>query len=139
MDGTPLKRLARDLGLSVDRLTSELNAIGVEIEGKDALITGKQQLKLSRRLRELPDESEVSAEITIDAIQSTADLLELNELLTRAMADRKIQALIKNQNLEAVIDQVLELNTDSEQELLTAAVLGRLAAVARGRERALSE
>ena len=134
MDGTPLKRLARDLGLSVDRLTSELNAIGVEIEGKDALITGQQQLKLSRRLRELPDESEVSAEITIDAIQSTADLLELNELLTRAMADRKIQALIKNQNLEAVIDQVLELNTDSEQELLTAAVLGRLAAVARGRE-----
>ncbi len=134
MADTPLKKLARDLGLSVKRLTTELEALGVEVAGEEHLVTNEQNLQLSRRLREPTDESEIPKEITLEAIQSCTDLLELNKLLTRAMADRKIQALIKDKNLDAIVEQVLELNTDSDQELLTAAILGRLAAVARGRK-----
>ena len=65
---------------------------------------------------------------------SSNRLRELNQLLTAAMSERKIQTLIKDDNLDLVIESVLEHTADSDQQLLTAAILGRLAAVARGRE-----
>lgn len=137
MDGTSLKKLARDLNLSVERLTTELEALGVEVEGENHLVTNQQNLLLSRRLRDLPKEPEAPKEITLDAIRSSGDLVELNALLTRAMSEHKIQALIKDENLDSVVNHVFELNETSDQELLTAAILGRLAAVARSRQSAV--
>lgn len=134
MNGTPLKKLARNLNLPLDQLSAELKAIGVEVKSDEDQITNIQQLKLSQRLRATYKEFGAKSEVTLKAIQSTTDLLELNELLTRAMADRTIQALIKDTNLAVVVDAVLALTTQPEQELLAAAILGRLAAVARGRE-----
>ncbi|BDY07056.1 hypothetical protein F0521_40970 [Ferrimonas sp. YFM] len=65
----------------------------------------------------------------------------VNELLTRVMAKQKIQALIKGQNLDHICDVVLSkglVRSDSQNRtLICAAVLGRLSAVARGREGAV--
>ncbi len=136
MDGTPLKKLARDLGLSVKHLTTELAALGVEVEGEDHLVTNQQNLLLSRRLRELSDEPEAPKEVTLDAIRSATGLLELNQLLTQAMREYKFQPMINDSNgLDIVTGQVLKLNTDTDQELLAAAMLGRIAAVARSQEK----
>jgi len=70
----------------------------------------------------------------IDALQNSASLQELDDLLTKAMAERKIQALIKGGNIDDIVNTVLELTVSADLELLAAAILGRLAAVARGRE-----
>lgn len=134
MHGTPLKKLAKNLNLTLDQISAELKAIGFDVKSDEDQITSIQQLKLAQRLRAASKESVANMEVTLKAIQSAADLLELNELLTRAMADRTIQALIKDTNLDVVVDAVLALTTQPEQGLLAAAILGRLAAVARGRE-----
>jgi hypothetical protein len=67
------------------------------------------------------------------------DLRAVNGLLTRAMAQQKIQALIKEDNLSVICDTVTDLavagNGDEEENrLMAAAMLGRISAVARGRE-----
>lgn len=134
MNGIPLKKLARRLNLPLDKISAELKAIGVDVKSGEDQITGIQQLKLSQRLRLSHKEFNTKSEVTLKKIQSATSLLDLNELLTQAMADRTIQALIKDTNLDTVVDTVLCLSTQSEQELLAAAILGRLAAVARGRE-----
>ena len=41
------------------------------------------------------------------------DLRELNQLLTAAMSERKIQTLIKDDNLDVVIESVLALTTET--------------------------
>lgn len=66
-------------------------------------------------------------------VSNAKDLRSLDDLLTREMAQQRIQALIKGENLDVVVRKVLEL-TGKGQELKSAASLGRLAAVARGRE-----
>jgi hypothetical protein len=137
MNGTPLKILARDLSMPVGQLTAELKAIGVDIKSEDEQITGQQQLMLSLHLHNLSKAPEAISEVSLNTIKSATDLHKLNELLTRAMADRTIQALIKDSHLNAIIDHVLSLNSNPERELLTAAILGRLAAVARGREQSV--
>lgn len=134
MDGTPLKKLAKKLNLPLDRISEELKAIGVDVVNDEDKITSIQQLKLSQRLRSVSKEPGDNLEVSLKAIQSASNLLELNELLTRAMADRTIQALIKDTNLDVVVGSVLTLATQPGEELLASAILGRLAAVARGRE-----
>ena len=64
------------------------------------------------------------------------DLVKLNEQLTKAMKQQQIQAYIRNENLGKVVNAIMSLaaSVPSEQQLFAAAILGRLAAVARGRE-----
>ena len=134
MDGIPVRKLATTLSLSVARLLRHLNDLGIRIESEHDLVTGVQQLRLLQRLPTLEQESSPNRKFEISEVQTANDLRNLNQLLTDAMSARKIQALIKDSNLNLVIDAVLALVTDRNQQLLAAAVLGRLAAVARGRE-----
>lgn len=72
-------------------------------------------------------------------IQNANDLREVNKLLTQSMAQQKVQALIKEDNLALICNAVMDLalmgdGNEDENRLIAAAVLGRLSAVARGRE-----
>lgn len=72
-------------------------------------------------------------------IQNANDLREVNNLLTQSMAHQKVQALIKEDNLSLVCNAVMDLalmgdGNEDENRLISAAILGRLSAVARGRE-----
>ena len=134
MDGIPARKLASTLGLPVDRLLGHLNKLGIRIENETDLVTGVQQLSLLQRLPTLEPELPANRVFAISEVQAATDLRNLNQLLTEAMTARKIQALIKDKNLNLVIEAVLVLVTDRKQQLQAAAVLGRLAAVARGRE-----
>ena len=59
----------------------------------------------------------------------------LNALLTKAMAQQRHHSLIKAERLEAVVFRVVKLAQEQpDHSLSAAAALGRLAAVARGRE-----
>ena len=75
-------------------------------------------------------------DVTLDRIIEAGDLQTLNDLLTQAMKRQQHQALIRNDQLGKVVDAVVDLARGApvEDELFAAAVLGRLAAVARGRE-----
>ena len=134
MDGIPAKRLASKMGLPVDRLLRHLNEIGIRIESEKEFVTGVQQLRLLQNLPTQEEESSPKTTFKISDVQSSTSLRNLNQFLTEAMSARKIQALIKDKNLNFVIEKILNLVTDPKEQLLAAAVLGRLAAVARGRE-----
>lgn len=73
--------------------------------------------------------------VSINDVLAAPNLEELNDLLTKSMAQRDIQALIKEESLETISQKVIQLNLDVGEDLLSAAILGRLAAVARGREK----
>lgn len=135
MDGVTVKKLARDVGIPIERLIVQLTEAGIQASSENDLVSGTDQLKLLQLLRKKTDKDTPSEEVSLSNIKAATDLIELNQLLTRSMADRNIQSLIKDKNLDSVTEKVLELNLESEEhELLTAAILGRLAAVARGRE-----
>ena len=134
MTESQLGKLASTLGLPVERLLGHLNEIGITIGSGSELVTGAQQLNLLQHLRSKESAPSQTMEFTISEVKAATDLRELNQLLTDAMTARKIQALIKDSNLDLVIEAVLALVVDRDQQLLAAAVLGRLAAVARGRE-----
>lgn len=134
MDGIPAKKLASTMGLSVDRLLRHLNDIGIRIESEKELVTGVQQLRLLQNLPNPKQESSPNRIFKISDVKSATSLRNLNQFLTDAMSARKIQALIKDYNLNLVIEAILNLATDPKDQLLATAVLGRLAAVARGRE-----
>ncbi len=138
MYGITVKKLARNIGTSVENLIEQLNEAGADVESKEDLVTGEQQLRLLQRYRSL-EHAKTKKNISIADINSTATLKELDGLLTLVMADRAIHALIKDDGLESVIDSVLDLVVDPGDELLAAAILGRLAAVARGRESKIFE
>ncbi|MBX8515757.1 hypothetical protein K5D69_13755 [Pseudomonas cichorii] len=74
----------------------------------------------------------------INDIRAAKSLGELDGLLTASMAQQQIQALIKEDRLELVLEKVTELaqsEGDAQKAgLLVLALLGRLSAVARGRE-----
>ncbi|ASK36480.1 hypothetical protein CEK62_09260 [Alcanivorax sp. N3-2A] len=75
----------------------------------------------------------------MDFIQNAGDLREINAYLTKSMAQQKIQALIKGANLVLIRDAVTNLAINAskdrgQESLVAAAVLGRLSAVARGRQ-----
>lgn len=72
-------------------------------------------------------------------VKKEKNLQGINDLFTHLMAGQKIQALIKDENLSTVCNRVVDvalLNRDAIKQngLLAAAILGRLSAVARGRE-----
>ena len=80
------------------------------------------------------EELEIQKDIQVQ-IYEAEDLQSLNALLTEAMSKKQIQEWLKGDNLELVVNRVLELvKRDQKQELYASAMLGRLAAVARGRE-----
>lgn len=83
----------------------------------------------SQRMNSQPD-------VTLEQVIEAGDLQTLNALLTRAMKQQQHQALIRNEQLGKVVDAVVDLvqSASTDDELFAAAVLGRLAAVARGRE-----
>jgi hypothetical protein len=137
MDGISIKNLARNIGTPTRQLINQLREAGVAVNSEDDLVTGEEKLRLLQQFRFKEGERGVTDEVTLDRLCAAADLQTLDGLLTQAMAERKIQGLIKERNLETVIGRVLELAEDVEQELLAAAILGRLAAVARGRERVI--
>lgn len=85
---------------------------------------------------------DISAQL--EFIKGADDLRSVNELLTRSMAKQKIQGLLKDDNLYFICDAVVELalaNNDKKQEnrLISAAILGRISAVARGRKETVFE
>lgn len=69
-------------------------------------------------------------------ITAANDLASLNDQLTGLMKNLQIQAVIRNENLGRITKKVMLLsaNASAEQINFAAAILGRLAAVARGRE-----
>ncbi|MFQ6308950.1 hypothetical protein [Lysobacter capsici] len=77
-----------------------------------------------------------TTDVGLVQITEAKDLRALNELLTQSMKQMQIQQLIRGENLRAVVEAIAELTgkAPAEEELFAAAVLGRLAAVARGRE-----
>lgn len=75
----------------------------------------------------------------LNCIRNASDLRVVDEILTKSMAVQTIQLLIKENNLAIVCDAVMDLaligdGNDDENRLIAAAMLGRLSAVARGRE-----
>ncbi|MFO7592657.1 MAG: hypothetical protein R6X15_01245 [Pseudomonadota bacterium] len=152
MSQTLVKRFAKEIGVPIESLLEQLNDAGVPVSGEDDYISDQQKLMLLSYLRKNPgasnggDGSEKDApkritlskntNVTLEDIQGAEDLRELNQLLTRSMAKQQIQALIKDDRLDVVVNEIYNLASVSEveQELLAAAMLGRLAAVARGRE-----
>lgn len=77
------------------------------------------------------DQDQVVAEIV-----AAADIQSIEAKLTQAMAQQRIQSVIKDGNLDVICTAISRLAKvgGSEGVLLAAAALGRLAAVARGRE-----
>ena len=133
MYGITVKKLAKNIGTSAEILIEQLNEVGADVESKDDLVTGEQQLRLLQRNRSL-EHVKTKKNVSVADINSATNLKELEGFLTLSMADRTIHALIKDDGLESVIDSVLDLVIDPADELLAAAILGRLAAVARGRK-----
>lgn len=84
------------------------------------------------------DREEKISRSKVDGIASAQTLVELEGLLTQSMAKQQIQALIKDKGLDLILEKV-ELLAKAEDEkpesgLFVLALLGRLSAVARGRE-----
>lgn len=77
----------------------------------------------------------------LENILQSNSLDEVNRLLSGAMAKQQIQALIKGENLENLVQHIVTLSAKSEPEesLKNAAVLARLAAVARNRSEEIFE
>lgn len=71
----------------------------------------------------------------LDSITSSSSLREVDNLLTRSMAEKEIQKLIKNNNLSIIVNSIVDLGLNSDKNsLFAAAMLGRLGAVSRSRE-----
>lgn len=132
MDGVSVSKLSRDIGVPVELLMNHLNQIGCKVTNERDLVTGRQQLLLLEHLRKIESRSRRKNSVTLSDLENASTLLELNDLLTQAMTRQQIQALIKGRNLDVVVNLTLALYRRGEQELLVAAMLARLAAVARG-------
>ena len=141
MNEITIKKLARDLGISVENLITQLNDANVTVKNEDDTVTGQQQLQLMKQNKLVDKSDRKKTNITLEDIYNAKGLLELNDLLTQLMAIQQIQSLIKESNLGVVVDSIIALASKSEvdQKLLAAAMLGRLAAVARGRENQVFE
>lgn len=111
-----------ELNAVVHKLETQLDQLGYRKLDK----TNKAELP---KMNSQPD-------VTLDQIIGASNLQTLNDLLTQAMKHQQHQALIRNEQLGKVVDAVVDLvqRAPAEEELFAAAVLGRLAAVARGRE-----
>jgi hypothetical protein len=138
VEGTTVKKLAKNLKVSAHDLLRDLLEAGVRVESIDSVVSSREQLALISSLNRKKSEATSSGEVSVDDLASAGDLQALNSLLTRAMAERSIQSLIREQNLRVVVDLVLA-KTEPDSQLFASAVLGRLAAVARGREEIVFE
>lgn len=136
MPGITVKKLARDLNRPVGDLIDQLQFLDFDISSEDDLVTNEQQLCLLKQSSKPGAGPKNSSNISIADLQSAPNLTALNDLLTQAMAGRTIQALIKDEDLQTVVDTIIERSGDEAQPLLAAAMLGRLAAVARQAARA---
>lgn len=72
----------------------------------------------------------------MEELRRASDLRSLEDSLTKVMAKQRAQALIRGDDLSKVVVEILRRvpRDDFQQQLTAAAMLGRLAAVARGRE-----
>ena len=134
MDGISVKKLAKNSGIPIKELMKQLQKLGIDVDDVDYLVSGKEQLELYQFLNSQGNSPKSNEEIKIDDIKAAQSLSLLNSLLTRAMAKHKHNELIKDDNLDLVIRKVIALNVEREGELQAAAILGRIAAVSRGRE-----
>lgn len=77
-----------------------------------------------------------TGEISLQLITEADDLKAVNELLTQSMKQMQVQQLIRAESLASVVQAIMDFAAaaPAEEELFAAAILGRLAAVARGRE-----
>jgi hypothetical protein len=142
MSNATAKQLSEVIGISVNKLLSQLADAGVSVTDENAPIADKDKLLLLESLRSSHGSSQglgskgkgIKVAISLSDIKDAKDLRELDGLLTKLMAKQQIQPLIQDKNLGLVTDCIFELaTTEPEQELLAAAMLGRLAAVARSR------
>lgn len=136
MDGITVKKLARDLKLPVYELIEQLQQSGTKVTSENDLVSGEQQLRLLKQTRTREPKTEAKEDVSLADLKAAKDLVALNDLLTRAMANRTIQALIKDDDLQTVSDAIVERAAKEGEPLLAAAMLGRLAAVARSEARA---
>jgi len=137
MSDITIKKLSKDLDLLITQLIPLLREIGADVSKESDTITGVQQLQLMKKLNVVKKADSNQSKITLDTVLGAKSLQKLNDLLTLVMAKQQIQGIIKESNLDLVVDSILKLasEADSEQKLLAAAMLGRLAAVARGRNK----
>lgn len=72
----------------------------------------------------------------MEELRRASDLRSLNTSLTQIMAKQRAQALIKGDALSKVVAEIIQRvpRDDAQHQLVAAAMLGRVAAVARGRE-----
>ncbi|MFH4511038.1 hypothetical protein WKI32_08635 [Vibrio alginolyticus] len=75
-------------------------------------------------------------------IESADSLVQVNTILTQCMANKSIQSVIKDDNLNRIIEVIVDLGTEDDnplsiERLRAAASLGRLGAVARTRNNEL--
>ncbi len=137
MNGTSVARLSRDTGIPIDALLYHLGELNIAARDKESLVSGNDQLRLLQRLRAIDAGASTRDSVALTAIEQASTLSELNGLLTKAMASRQIQALVKGNRLDAVVDRILELERrrGDGDEILSAAALQRLSAVIRGDRR----
>jgi len=141
MSDITIKKLAKDLNILITQLIPLLREVGADVSKENDTITGNQQLQLMKKLNEINGEKVITvtnsnqSKITLDTILGAKSLQKLNDLLTLVMAKQQIQGIIKESNLDLVVDSIIKLASEAipEKKLLAAAMLGRLAAVARGR------
>ena len=75
----------------------------------------------------------MSSKVTLESVLATRSLWALDALLTQAMVEKSIQALMGGTNLDAIAGRIVALSVDStDNQLVAAAIIGRLAAVVRG-------
>gem|GEM_PF-43044 len=96
---------------------------------------GNRQFESTTKTIELPT-MPPAIEVPLEEVLKANDLRTLNGLLTQAMKQQQHQSLLREKQLGQVVEAVVNLAKSApiEEELFAAAILGRLAAVARGRE-----
>ncbi len=142
MSKDTLEKTAKDLKVTVDWLMDEFARLGVPVKNTTDKLTDKQTLtllKIQNNMNDKPEPKDDAAKqaakkFTLQDIQNADDLRHLDAMLTQLMAKQQIQPLIQEDKLDLVTGCIFELaENEPEEELLAAAMLGRLAAVARNR------
>lgn len=131
-----VKEFAKVVGIAPSKLIMQLNEAGIQVAREDDRLDDQQKLILLQYLRGLSNSNKLDKSVGLEDLYKAKDLSDLNDLLTRVMAKQQIQPLIKDDNLSTIAGVILEMarKSETQDQLLAAAMLGRLAAVARGRE-----
>lgn len=129
-----IRAFASSLRMSATVVFEQLVRAGIDVNSLDDEITDEQRQVLMDYFSTPRTQRVESPPVTMAQLRASATLRELSELMTRAMAERSHQVLIKDEGLVEVVSLVFERVRAPEDELLGAVELGRLAAVARNRE-----